>query len=386
MNNYYVQADELLKTLVSYDTTNKPGNERPLAEYIASYMEKYGFRSEIQHIEANRSNVVLSMGESDNKVIFTGHLDVVPSGDGWDTDPFCIVEKDGRFYGRGACDMKGGIAAMMASAAQIAQEGITGSCELHLVFVVDEEIDGIGTKHFVKTQEPTDKTIVIIGEPTQLELNIAHRGVTRFHVKLIGRQCHSGRPQEGINAIYLMAQFAREIEAFDRARQSMDCGILPPPNMTITRASSGISDNAVPGTAEMVIDCRTVPGETVETLEKNIQDILEKLFDGTEAEYSIDSYINVLPGSTNIDGRVCGICSNAFRDVFGDEAVITYFKACCDMSAFGAAGFSQTLLCGPGSLDQAHTANEFIDIDQFHKAVDLYTAIFREAEKSNESV
>ncbi len=383
MDDYYKLAEKILSELVSFNTTNKPGNEKPLAEYIASQMKRYGFQTEIQDIAENRSNVILDLGTSNNEVIFTGHLDVVPAGDNWKSgDPFHLSKEGDRLYGRGSCDMKGGIAAMLASAIKLSQEGISGNCTLKLVFVVDEETDGLGTKHYVRTHKPKDKSIVIIGEPTMLELNIAHRGVTRFRVKIYGKQCHSGRPYEGLNSIYLMSRFAEKVREFDLERQSLDCGILPPPNMTITRANSGISDNSVPGVADMVIDCRTVPGENAETLKESILDILHSLFDDTDAKFTVDCFIDVMPGSTTQDGRVATIVSNAFHNAFGEQAKITYFKGCCDMSAFTANGYEQTLLCGPGSLDQAHIIDEYIEIDQLHKAVDLYTEIFRQAERT----
>jgi len=380
MERYYALADQFLKDLVAFPSVNS--GEKPVAEYVARELAPYGFRTEIQEIAENRANVVAIYGQSDNQVIFTGHLDVVPPGDGWETgDPFTLTEKDGKLYGRGSCDMKGGIAAMMAAAICAVERGEIRDCELRLVFVVDEEVDGLGSQYYVANNKPTAKTIAIIGEPTMLEATIAHRGVTRFKVTINGRQCHSGIPQEGINSIYQMARFCLAVEEFDRSRQSMDCGILPPPNMTATIVHSGLKENAVPGTSEVILDCRTVPGETVDSLRASIEEILEKLFAGTEVTYEVSDFINVTPSSVEEDGRVCTVVKDAFRAAFGKEAVVTYFKGCCDMSYFCKAGFTETLLCGPGSMDQAHIVDEFIAIDQLHAAVDLYAEVVRQAQK-----
>lgn len=380
MLHYYELAEKFLQELVSFPTVN--GDEKPLAEYVASTLEKYGFQTSLQPVADNRANVVARYGQSDNQVVFTGHLDVVPPGEGWESaDPFQLTHRDGRFYGRGSCDMKGGIAAMMASAVRAVETGEIRDCELRLVFVADEEVDGLGTQYYVEHQQPTEKTIVIIGEPTMLEACIAHRGVTRFRVTIHGRQCHSGLPQDGINAINQMARFLLEVERFDQERQSLDCGILPPPNMTATMLHSGVKENAVPGISEVVLDCRTVPGETVQTLRDSILDILRRLFDGTPVTYEVQDFIEVTPSSTKADGLVCTAVKNAFREAFGQEAVVTYFKGCCDMSYFCKAGYAETLLCGPGSMDQAHIVDEFIEIEQLHKAVDLYSAVIRQAQK-----
>lgn len=380
MTRYYELAEKFLHELVGFKTVN--GDEKPLAQHIGKILSAYGFQTEIQPVAENRANVVAVYGHSDNKVVFTGHLDVVPPGGSWSVcDPFTLTEKDGRLYGRGSCDMKGGIAAMMASAIRAVETGEAENCEIRLVFVADEEVDGLGSLHYVNHVQPTDKTIVVIGEPTMLEACIAHRGVTRFSVTIHGRQCHSGVPQEGINAIYQTARFLLEIQRLDKERQSWDCGILPPPNITATIVHSGVKENAVPGTGEVILDCRTVPGETVQTLKESISGILHSLFDGTEVTYEVHDFINVTPSSTAEDGRVCTVVSRAYEEAFGRKETVTYFKGCCDMSYFCAAGYSQTLLCGPGAMEQAHTVDEYIEIEQLQKAVDLYSAVIRQAQK-----
>ena len=380
MEKYYRLAEDYLRELVAFRTVN--GDERPLAEHIGGILSMHGFRTEIQPIAPQRANLVACLGHADNRVVFTGHLDVVPPGENWSSgDPFRLTEKEGRLYGRGACDMKGGVAAMMASAIRAAECGEIRDCELRLVFVADEEVDGLGTRYYVSREAPTEKTLVVIGEPTMLEACIAHRGVTRFEVKIYGRQCHSGVPQEGINAIYQMARFLLEIEELDRRRQSLDCGILPPPNITATIARAGVKENAVPGESEVILDCRTVPGETVESLREDILTILHRLFDGTPVRYELRDFISVPPSSTTADGRVSTLTARAYEQVFDRAETITFFKGCCDMAFFCDKGYTQTLLCGPGSMEQAHTVDEYLEIEQLHRAVDLYSEIIRQAQK-----
>ena len=384
MDKYYELSERYLRDLVAINTVNKPGNEKAAALYISRELERYNFKTEIQEVAEGRANVVASIGGSSNgnTVIFTGHLDVVPPGENWKSgDPFTLLEKDGKLYGRGSCDMKGGVSAMMAAAVRLVEENEIHGCELRLVFVADEEVDGIGTLHYVASAVPTERTIAVIGEPTMLELDIAHRGVTRFRVVINGKQCHSGTPHLGNNAIYATSRFLLKVEEFDRSRQSMDCGILPPPNITATLMNSGIKENVVPGSAEIVLDCRTVPGETAETLGSSLKAILAELFDGTETTYSIEDFINVYPSKVEADGRVCTILKQAYRNAFDNEPVVTYFKGCCDMSYFCKAGFAQTLLCGPGSMDQAHVVDEFISKDQLHRGVNLYTEVYKCARK-----
>lgn len=378
MEKYNALARAYLEKLVSFQTVNN--HEKPLAEYVAQELGALGFRTEIQEVRPDRANVVAVLGQSDNKVVFTGHLDVVPAGDSWSTEsPFVLTQKGSRLYGRGSCDMKGGAAAMMATAAYYAETGLPKDVELRLVFVCDEEVDGIGMRYYAASVPPTARTISVIGEPTELQLQIAHRGVTRFRVRIYGRQCHSGTPSEGINAVYLMSRFALKVQELDAGKQSRDCGILPPPNITVTIASSGIKENAVPGVSELIIDCRTVPGDTVASLEGELRAILRDLFDGTEIRYELENFICVSPSSVSPDGRVSTVCRRAFEKVLGTEPVITYFKGCCDMPYLCERGFDQTLLLGPGSMEQAHVVDEFIEIEQLEKAVELYREIVLQA-------
>ena len=150
MKEYGKMAVRLMKDMVKFDTSNAPGNERPLAEYIADILRQEGFEIEVQVVAENRANMIASFGQSDRNLILNGHLDVVPPGSGWNCAPFCVTEKEGRFYGRGTCDMKGGLAAMMAAAIKVKRENALGNKNLVLAFVADEEIDGTGTKYFAK--------------------------------------------------------------------------------------------------------------------------------------------------------------------------------------------------------------------------------------------
>ena len=371
--DYYKLAEEFLQKMVSYPTVN--GHELPLAKAVADIMESYGFTTEVTDLGDDRGNAIIDFGESDNLLLFNGHLDVVPVGDDWDTDPFVLTEKNGKLYGRGSCDMKAGIACFMAAAIKAKDEGRVNNCKLRMLLVADEEIDGIGAQYYTERNAPSPRTIVVIGEPTEFKMQIAHRGVTRFRVRLEGRQCHSGTPWKGINAIEKMAEFVLRVTAFDRSRRNVKVGILPPPTMTCTVLHAGVKENVVPGNAELLIDCRTVPGDTKETLGKVIDDILHDLFDGTEVKYSVECFISLEASQTDPDSRVCKLVGEAIRRTTGEEGIISDFNACCDMPYFKRHHYDDALLCGPGSLEQAHVPNEYVAIEQLHKGVDVYSRL-----------
>lgn len=377
METYDKMAEHLLREMVPYQTVNEPGNEKPLAGFIAGRLEAEGFAVEIQEIAENRANVVARIGDSDRKVILSGHLDVVPAGDGWSVEPFMVTEQEGRLYGRGTCDMKGGIAAMMAAAIKIKREGRLADAELVLAFVADEEINGTGTKHFAACFEKGRDNLVVLGEPTENQIFVAHRGVVRLRIAIKGKQCHSGRPEDGINALTMMGRFLVEVERLNQKKQGLIQQILPPPTVAATRAKGGIKDNVVPGTAEVVLDFRTVPGDTAEALMAETDAVLNKALEGMGVTWTIEPFIDVLPGMTPVHADSVQVARAAYRNVCNTDAGIGYFTACCDMSCFTAHGFD-TIIMGPGDIAQAHTLDEYVEREQLSMAVLIYEQIILE--------
>lgn len=377
MNRYDKMAEDFLRQMVPYQTVNEPGNEKPLAEFIADILKAEGFSTEIQVIAANRANVVARLGNSDRKVILSGHLDVVPAGAGWSMDPFVVTEQADRFYGRGVCDMKGGIAAMMAAAIKIKREGTLKDTELALAFVADEEINGLGTKYFVNHFEKGVDNLTVLGEPTENQIFIAHRGVVRLRVSIKGRQCHSGRPEDGINALTMMGRFLVEVERLNQEKQRLLQPILPAPTVAATRASGGIKDNVVPGDAQIILDFRTVPGDTAEKLATETYGILDKALGGMGCTWTVEPFIDVLPGLTPADAESVQVAKAAYQKACSEKPHVGYFTACCDMSCLTSHGFN-TVIMGPGNIAQAHTLDEYVEKEQLSMAVSIYEQIVLE--------
>ncbi|RRD93718.1 M20 family peptidase [Clostridiales bacterium COT073_COT-073] len=380
MNKYEQLAKEFLQEIIAFETVNPPGAEAVLARRIAEIMEGYGFQTEIQAISEGRANVIIRLGDHPNKIIFNGHLDVVPAGDGWKHQPFAVTEEGGRFYGRGTCDMKGAVAAMMAMAVKLKQENSLKDQELLLVFVADEEVSGQGSKAFTKTFAKGNRNWVIIGEPTSNHIHVGHRGIARLKVTLKGIQCHAGQPARGINANTLMAKFLLEVDALNQRMQDRKQAILPPPNISATKVNGGIKDNVIPGECQAILDIRTVPGDTSQKLIEEVESILSKLFgEEPNISWTVEGYIEVAPGITAPDHALVRTAAAAIQKVQAEAAKITYFDGCCDMSYFLESGF-EGIICGPGSLDQAHTLDEYLSTDEFYQAIAIYEAIVLETQ------
>ena len=177
---------DILKGLMKCDTVNPPGNEKNGALYLKKVLEEQGISCEIQDLGNNRANFIACFGKGDKILEFSGHLDVVPCIGAWKHAPLDYTEEGTYIYGRGGCDMKGGIAAMCGAAISLLekQESLNGT--IRLTFVADEEQANLGMHHFLDTHQAADYTI--LGEPTDLHIAIAHRGVARYYIDLCDRQ------------------------------------------------------------------------------------------------------------------------------------------------------------------------------------------------------
>lgn len=377
MDTVFELCLKFLKDLIAINTVNPPGNEGLAARYIQETLKNYGIDCQQILITGNRLNVISNCyGGNGPAVLLTGHLDVVPIGDGWNSDPFQAEEHDGRIYGRGACDMKGGIAAMMAAAiwAIETKEVIR---PFRLGFVADEEIYGTGTRELLQSLPLGLLKYVVIGEPTENEIHIAHRGAIRFRFCVHGKACHAGAPTEGINAL---ENAAKVIEAIQRVQKQIELRrheVLPPPTICCTMANAGVKDNIVPSDCVLIVDCRPGVGDSAEMFEIAIRKELEAIGGLQEgATLTSETYIDVPAGCVAKESPIVEWAKDSYRNCFGKEPVITSFPACCDLSQFTSFGIP-AILYGPGAIAQAHTDNEFVEIDQLKRALNFYCSCLR---------
>ncbi len=383
--NYYNYTVELLKKLVSVPTDKQ--NEADVMPILVEELKKHGFKNEYQNLDNGRKNLVASYGTSDKKLVFCGHLDVVPAGENWnESEPFNPVFKDGKICGRGTTDMKGGIASFISAAIKATNENFLTDTEIIIALVSDEEVNSSGAIHFASNLKVSKDTLIIIGEPTELDIYIAHKGIAQFDVTIKGKQCHSSQPQNGVNSIYEAMRFVKEIESLNLEFGKIKCDILPSPNITVTKFNSGTAANIIPGVAEFTVDCRTVVGMTDKTLLQRFTEIADRLYSGSKTEYSIKTLKYKPATCLNNGNKAIELVSNATQAVFGKMAKIKVFDACCDLFCFDKSGFTSAVACGPGSLKQAHIKDEFIEIKELEKAVDLYFEIIKELSESGDKI
>ena len=359
---------ELLYTLVGFDTTSRQSNLQ-LINYVRNYLEDYGVKSTlIYNDEGDRANLYATIGPHDvGGVLLSGHTDVVPvTGQAWDSDPYQITDRDGILYGRGSSDMKGFIAATLAAVPTMVDQHL--QTPLHLAFSYDEEIGCVGAKDMVeklKLLEVKPK-LGVIGEPTLMQSIVGHKGKRTFRVEFTGFSCHSAYLDDGVNAIEHAAKLILFIQQMNQKlvdRGQTDSGYSVDHSTFQTGViSGGTVINIVPRSCVFVFEIRHLPQHDVEAMLKEItdyavQEVLPAMRAINEECDIIFTTLSAYPGMhTHTESECVELVTSLTNHACTGEKV-----------SFGTEGglFQEHLdmncvVCGPGSIEQAHKPNEFI--------------------------
>ena len=355
-----------LADLVAIDTQNPPGNEARAAQYLQKLLTAEGFEVSRQEYKPDRVNVIARLENGAGPVFaFNTHMDVVPVGEGWSSDPFALKETDGRLYGRGACDCKGPLAAMLEAMRMLAAERAAWSGTLLGVFVADEEIASEGAKFYAANAPKIDAAV--IGEPTSNATFTAHKGSLRPVVRVYGVSAHSGTPHLGENAIYrageLLGLVAEHHENVVRHRAHPLVGAA---SLTVTRMNGGHADNVLPGACDLLLDRRMVPGEDEEAVKREIGDLLTLARTRFGVRAEIIDYKATTGGATEtaLDTPIVQASLAASRAHGAVRPGPFGFQGGCDLVHFRSIGAQGTVI-GPGDLAVAHKPDEFVPVDEF---------------------
>lgn len=362
---------ELLKKLISMDTTNPPGNEAAAAHFLRDLLVPYGFQCQIQPVGENRANLIAVLGNGEGpELLLNGHLDVVPAAGDWKTPPFEGIESDGLLYGRGACDMKGGIAAMCAAAIHLAERGGPQRGRLKLLFVADEECSNLGLHRYLEHSGASD--FAIIGEPTNLEVAIAHRGVSRNFIDIKGAARHAALPSDQqADAVDKTALAITAIKKTGEELKSFTHEVLPPPGIAVTMIQGYEKDNIVPGKIRLLLDFRILPGMSQQDIDEILRTGLSK--NGVD-DFELIPHFYMPGGEISSQEEFANLCLEERNQMMERKHGFCAFDASCEQCFLVEQG-TKTVICGPGSLNQAHTVNEYIEIKQVKDAVILYESI-----------
>ncbi len=364
------------------ETDDPRCGEAALAEFVAGFLRDAGLAVELAEVMPGRPNVVASLDGplGGAPLLFVAHLDTVPV-EGMTIDPFAGEVRDGLLYGRGACDTKGSMAAMLAALRRVA-EAKANRHPLMFVATVDEESGFNGIRAFLAEKGtgvfsakhpagrcgkrlPSPFRMAFVGEPTGLALIIAHRGVARYGITTHGKSAHSAIPGEGVNAIYRMAPIVTELEALAAELQARPPHpLVGPPSLSVGTIRGGHSVNTVPDRCAIEVDRRLVPGETPDVAEAAIRAIAER--GGATVEPIFCAGAFEMPRDSDVVRRAVA----AAEAVIGQASIIGA-RYCTEAAELALAGIPAVVV-GPGEGLKAHSADECIALDQLEAACQIY--------------
>ena len=360
----------ILEALVGFQSLpGRPTND--IIGYIESYLNQHGVQCELSYDQTHeKANLFATIGpESDGGVLLNGHTDVVPvSGQQWSSDPFTLTRNGNRLTGRGAVDMKGFLACVLASVPY--WQTLNLSKPIHIAFTFDEEIGGFGMPVLLDSfSETTCKpSVVIVGEPTDMQIITGHKGGFEMRTEITGHEVHSCDPTLGVSAISVAVALINKIESIGERLKSQPRQSSPfvPPYGTfnIGTIAGGMARNATAGFCTFDWEFRPMPGENGNAIIAEIEDYamqqllpdMRKVSPDTEIKIITEAPVPPLDDS-NADeaaaliSRVTGLNSRGVVS-FGSDA-----------GYFSDAGFS-TVLFGPGSISRAHKPDEYITVDE----------------------
>jgi acetylornithine deacetylase len=361
---------EMAKRLVAFDTTSRNSN-LTLIEFIRDYLDGYSVGSELVFDETGaKANLYATIGPQDRSgIMLSGHTDVVPIDDqDWHTDPFKPVEKDDRLYGRGSSDMKAFIATVLSLVPQLVSRKLREP--IHLSFSYDEEVGCLGVRRLIDViaARPNRPRLCIVGEPTEMQVGIGHKGKHTLRCQVHGHEAHSSLVHQGVNAIEAAGELIAKLKEI--ARRKRDHGPFDPdfdpPYSTIHTGviHGGTALNIVPRECVFDFEIRPLPGEDIAPMIDELRDLAaNRLLPEMRA---VQPHTNIV-----IEERSAAPALNTAAD-----AEVTQFAAALsggnatikvpfgtEGGLFSAAGIP-TIICGPGSIDQAHKPDEFVALDQ----------------------
>ena len=360
---------EIFEALMAQDTINPPGNEKRGALCLKEIFDREGIPCEVQDLGDNRANFIASFGEGDKILEYSGHLDVVPCVGNWQHTAIGTTEEGELIYGRGACDMKGGVAAMCSAAISMFRDKTPLNGQIRLTFVADEEDANLGMHAFLDSHKAA--TYTILGEPTDLHVAIAHRGVGRYYIDLLGHACHAALRSTEETAVAKAARAVMAIDDLNKQLESMTHDVLPSPSIVVTMVQGYEKDNVVPGKVRLLVDFRVLPGMTEPQTRKLVQDALDA---HGIVGFELTKHFFMPGGEVAQAHPFVSACVEQAEKLNERKEAPQAFGASCEQCFLVEAG-SATVIIGPGSLDQAHTVDEFVEKAQLLRAAKLYREI-----------
>ena len=369
---------DLTRSLVAVDTQNPPGNERELVALARQMLEPFGARFEEVEAEPGRTSLLATIDGDDDAgrptLVVNGHLDVVPvDADSWSRDPFGGELDGGRLYGRGTADMKGGIAAAVEALAALSRAGRPPSCRIVFQLVADEERGGaLGTKVLVE-RGAVQGDACLVPEPTGLAVCVAERGLLTARVVVHGRPAHGSEPGQGVSAVEKAAKVVLALHGADFGGPAHD--LLGRPSCNVGEIRGGTGHNTVAERCVLVVDRRLLPGTSREAAEAGLRERIDAIGDD-DLRYDLEPGVYGEASELDRDHPFVGQVQAAIAAVLGDAAPVIGMSFATDARFLRNQAGIPAVVCGPGNLDQAHTSDEWVEVDRLVDAAAVYAELF----------
>ncbi|WP_281276166.1 M20 family metallopeptidase [Flexivirga caeni] len=373
---------DLTSRLVQVASENPPGNEGAAAEAFAATARSWGLEARLDRVGKDRANVLVTSerraGEeaSVGPLLYCGHLDTVPAGDsGWDHDPFGGSVSDGRVFGRGTVDMKGGLAAMLGGLAALQTADPELASQVTLGAVVGEEVDCAGSTAFVAAHDLSACRWLVIAEPTNLDLVVAQKGALHLKVTFTGRSAHGAHPENGVNAVQHLAQLVVDLQVLQF--NVADDPWLGRPTLSANVITGGAATNVVPGICSVVLDLRTVPSQDHLITLALIEEACARLTRDVDGLTHQVEVLNNRPSTaTEPDDALITAAQRTVRRVLGTDRTVRGVSFYSDASVLQPAMEGiPTLLFGPGETAAMHQVNESVAITDLAAATRFFATL-----------
>ena len=372
------EATAFLQQLVQIDTSTATTNESQVAHVIQQKLAAAGIDSKLIPYAKNRDNLVAEFGTGKPIFAFTGHQDVVNVGDlsKWTYPPFEAHIEDGKLYGRGASDMKSGLAAEVLAFIALKQSGFDH--HVRLILTIGEEYGAMGAQQLTDAGYADDIDALLVGEPTAGKIEYGHAGSYNYKVKSYGKSAHSSLPALGTNAIVKLTDFiVAERHLFDDAPVDP---VIGPLVHSVTVLKAGDQVNTIPDYAELAGNIRPTPSFINEKVTARLQDAVAKIDAKGDGSLKFELTHTFYPVLTPTDSKLVTRANEAIESVSGSKLPLTVSHGATDASDFTKSKNKfETIIYGPGNEDKmlSHQVNEYVSLDRFHTVIKEYEAIAR---------
>jgi acetylornithine deacetylase ArgE len=370
-----------LSDLVSINSINPAYElgrpEEQIQQYVHAFFKEQGFETFVQQVEPQRDNVIARLPGRDGArpIIFEAHCDTA-GVEGMET-PFRPTIRDGRMYGRGTCDTKACLAAMMRALADLKRSGRIPKHDVWVVSAVDEEH---GCRGVLRLRENLRAHAAVVGEPTQMRMAVASKGCLRARITIRGRAAHSSKPELGVNAITQMARLLREMEIGKERLILRRHALVGSPTLNVGLIEGGTQVNVVPAACSIAFDRRLVPGEDPDAVAAEYYELLER-FQAANPELKAEIEEPMLkdwPLETALDSPIVRCVGEVLQSSgLNPEPCGVPFGS--DASKLAQVDIA-TIILGPGNIDDAHAAGEYVELDQLEQVFEVYRKIMTEFE------